>query len=234
MTWWTDYQARRGQDRKTLYVNNSKNLISTEFKNSTSYSLVKINGVDRKSRIVEESSIIKNPNRKRLLCFPDETINVGETVEFDGSNWICVDNDTTSQVSDVGIIEKGHNTLKWKDKGGTVREHVCIIITATTKSQTIDEEKYISLPNGIIKIVVRYTAETKMVLTNQRFIFGNQVYEIHGIDDFSKVINGVGLLELTMKKTEKYSADDMTNRIADNSAVYATGGGSGTGEGGWL
>ena len=80
MTWWNDYQARRGLDRKTLYVNNMKNTISTEFKNSTSYNLVKINNVDRDVRIVEENSIIKNPNKKRLLCYPDETISVGNII----------------------------------------------------------------------------------------------------------------------------------------------------------
>ena len=152
MTWWTDYQARRGQDRKTLFTDNMKNLVSTEFENSTSYELVKISGFDRKTRIVEESSIIKNPNRKRLLCFPDETIHIGEIVEFDNSNWICVNGDTTSKISDVGIIERcNNNVLKFYDSSSTLHSIPCII---SKGSISLDEQKIISTLDSEIAVQI--------------------------------------------------------------------------------
>ena len=198
MTWWTDYQARRGQDRKTLFTDNMKNLVSTEFENSTSYELVKISDVDRKTRIVEESSIIKNPNRKRLLCFPDETINIGEIVEFDDSNWICVNNDTTSQISDVGIIEKCNNTLQFYDSSSTLHQIPCII---SKGSISLDEQKIISTLDSEIAIQISNTSITRQIPMNYVFKIGMRNYSVVNIDDIT--VNGLLLIKMVYSEVEQ-------------------------------
>ena len=198
MTWWTDYQARRGQDRKTLFTDNMKNLVSTEFENSTSYELVKISDVDRKTRIVEESSIIKNPNRKRLLCFPDETINIGEIVEFDDSNWICVNNDTTSQISDVGIIEKCNNTLQFYDSSSTLHIIPCII---SKGSISLDEQKIISTLDSEIAIQISDTSITRQIPMNYVFKIGMRSWKVTNIDDIT--VNGLLLIKMVYSEVEQ-------------------------------
>jgi len=182
LTWWTDYQARRGIDRKSLYVNNMKNIISTEFKNSTSYNLVKINDVDRNVRIVEESSIIKNPNKKRLLCYPNETINTGDIVEFDNSKWICTETDTTSQVSEVGIITRcNNNTLNYYDQSHTLHE-IPYIIQSNINLDT-DQTTYIESPSTTIILKISNNEITRQIKRGEIYKIGIQSYEIKDIND---------------------------------------------------
>ena len=199
MTWWSDYQARRGQDRKTLFTDNMKNLVSTEFENSTSYNFVKISGFDRKTRIVEESSIIKNPNRKRLLCFPDETISIGEIVEFDNSNWICVNGDTTSKISDVGIIERcNNNVLKFYDSSSTLHSIPCII---SKGSISLDEQKIISTLDSEIAIQISNTSITRQIPMNYVFRIGLRNYSVVNIDDIT--VNGLLLIKMVYSEVEQ-------------------------------
>ena len=198
MTWWTDYQARRGQDRKTLFTDNMKNLVSTEFENSTSYELVKISGVDRKTRIVEESSIIRNANRKRLLCFPDETISIGEIVEFDNSNWICVMNDTTSKISDVGIIERCNNVLQFYDKNSILYDVPCIVGKG---SISLDEQKIISTLDSEIAIQISNTSITRQIPMNYVFKIGMRNYTVTDINDIT--VNGLLLIKMVYSEVEQ-------------------------------
>ena len=198
MTWWTDYQARRGQDRKTLFTDNMKNLVSTEFENSTSYNLVKISGFDRKTRIVEESSIIKNPNRKRLLCFPDETISIGEIIEFDNSNWICVNGDTTSKISDVGIIERSNNTLQFYDSTSTLHSIPCII---SKGSISLDEQKIISTLDSEIAVQISDTDITRQIEINDVYKIGIRSWKVTNIDDIT--VPGLLLIKMQYSDVEQ-------------------------------
>jgi len=198
LTWWTDYQARRGVDRKTLFTDNMKNLVSTEFENSTSYELVKISDVDRKTRIVEESSIIKNPNRKRLLCFPDETIIVGEIVVYDGFNWICVNNDTTSNISDVGIIERCNNTFPFYDSSSTLHTIPCIVSKGLI---SLDEQKIISTLDSEIAVQISNTSITRQIEINDVFKIGLRNYTVNDINDIT--IPGLLLLKMVYSEVSQ-------------------------------
>ena len=214
MTWWTDYQARRGQDRKTLFTDNMKNLVSTEFENSTSYELVKISGIDRKTRIVEESSIIKNPNRKRLLCFPDETISIGEIVEFDNSNWICVNGDTTSKISDVGIIERCNiNVLKFYDTTSTLHSIPCII---SKSSISLDEQKIISTLDSEIAIQISNTDITRQIGMNYIFRIGMRNYTVTDINDIT--VNGLLLIKMVYSEVSQ-QIPSFTLEILNGSSI---------------
>jgi len=191
LTWWTEYQARRGSDRKSLYVNNMKNTISTEFKNSTSYNLVKINDVDRDVRIVEESAIIKNPNKKRLLCYPDETISIGDIIIWDSENWICTETDTTSQISDVGIISKCNNVINLHINN-TPYQIPCIV--NSNVNLDTDETIYIETPSTIIVLKIPNTEITRQIKRGEIYKLGLQNYEIKDINDI--VENGILRLEI--------------------------------------
>ena len=196
MTWWTDYQARRGSDRKSLYVNNMKNTISTEFKNSTSYNLVKINDVDRDVRIVEESAIIKNPNKKRLLCYPDETISVGDIILWDSENWICTETDTTSQVSDVGIISKCNNVINIH-KNNTSYQIPCTI--SKSLSLNTEDNQYIETVDNSLFLTVSNTSITQQINVNDIYRIGKYNYQISSVPDD---ISQQGLLIFKMKYSE--------------------------------
>ena len=202
MTWWTDYQSRRGTDRKTLYLNNSKNIISADFKNSTSYELVKINGIDRDVRIVEESSLIKDPNRKRLLCHPDETIDIGDIVEWNNIKWLCVNNDDTSNIKGVGILEKCNNVLNMY-KNGILSQIPCIVSTTISVNTTLATEKtqYIEYLDNEIFVTIPINTETNLININDKFKIGRFSYVVKSLSD---IIN-TKLLKMKMG----FVADDV-------------------------
>ena len=173
-----------------------KNTISTEFKNSTSYNLVKINNVDRDVRIVEESSIIKNPNKKRLLCYPDETISIGDIIIWDSENWICTKTDTTSQVSDVGIISKSNNTLTIY-KNNTSYQIPCII--SKSLSLNTEDNQYIETVDNSLYLTVSNTPTNQQINVNDIYNIGLQNYYISSVPDD---ISNPGLLIFKMKYSE--------------------------------
>jgi len=173
-----------------------KNTISTEFKNSTSYNLVKINNVDRDVRIVEESSIIKNPNKKRLLCYPDENISIGDIVLWDSENWICTETDTTSQVSDVGIISKSNNTLTIY-KNNTSYQIPCII--SKSLSLNTEDNQYIKTVDNELFLTVSSTTLTQQIKVNDIYEIGIYNYYISSVADD---ISNPGLLIFKMKYSE--------------------------------
>ena len=216
MTWWNDYQARRGLDRKTLYVNNMKNTISTEFKNSTSYNLVKINNVDRDVRIVEENSIIKNPNKKRLLCYPDETISVGNIILWNSENWICTETDNTSEVSDVGLISRCNNVLKFYDKtqNNILYNIPCIIVDKITTD--LQENKFLLTIDCDILVIIANNDINNLISPNEIFKIGRYSYYITKPDDVTKP----GLIILPMKFTEEMQEEHLyTLEILNGNSV---------------
>jgi len=198
LTWWVDYQTRRGQDRKTLYSNNMKNVISNKFESSTSYELVTINGVSRDVRITEESSVTRNPYKKRLLCKPDETIVVGDIVVWDSDNWICIKNDDTSSIVDVGVIEKCNNTLKfYSTTDSTLHQIPCIITNKITLSE--DENKYLSTVDNQVYMMCISTSITQQIKPNDIFKLGIYNYQIVTIPDDISI---PGILIFKMKYSE--------------------------------
>jgi len=199
LTWWDDYQARRGLDRKSLYVNNMKNTISTEFKNSTSYNLVKINNVDRDVRIVEESSIIK---------YPDETISVGNIVLWNSENWICTETDNTSEFSDVGLISRCNNVLKFYDQNNILYNIPCIIQNSNIK---LDNDKFMFLPADEHILLCSDNSDSSNIDLNTRFILNDNAYSIIGIDN----ISNQGLLNIRIKDDQINSDDNLDLSIAN-------------------
>ena len=163
-----------------------KSIISTEFKNSTSYNLVKINDVDKNVRIVEDNSLIKNPNKKRLLCYPDETINIGNIVEFDNSKWICTETDTTSQINDVGLITRCNNTLKYYDQNSVLYQIPCII--SKSLNLNTEENKYIETVDNSLFLIVSNTLITQQIKVNDIYNLGKYNYQISSVpDDISSI-----------------------------------------------
>lgn len=214
--WWEDYQYRRGQDRKTLYNNNLKNIISTEFKNSTSYELVQINNIDRGVRIVDENSVIKSPNKKRLLCYPDEIINIGDIVVYANAKWICTENDNTSNIKNIGIITRCTNILTFQLPNKSIHTSPCIFISpAISSTSKTEDNNLFEVNNGVVKIKVQNNQYTDTLENNRRLIFNNNAKSCYEITDID-VSSEIGLITLTIKKSQYNPAVDRLDlNVAD-------------------
>jgi len=203
---WDLYETRiiiDGNTERDNQINTIKNSVLNNFANSPSYFLTLRNGIEQGFNIVEENEIIKNPNKKRVICKPVETIIVGDIIEFDNSNWICTENDTTSEIYDIGIISRCNNTLLFYPSqsnenpiSNELIEIPCIvgnisIGTSETKHiTTIDNEVPLTLPN---------TEITRQIKVNDIYKLGLNSYMISNV---ANDISVKGLLIYKMKYSE--------------------------------
>jgi hypothetical protein len=214
ITWWTDYQSRRGKDRKALYTDDMKNIISTEFKDSTSYHLVKINDIDTDVRIVDENAIEKQPNKKRMLSLPDETFNIGDIVIWNSENWLVTNIDADKNLYTKGTIEKCNNTLKFYNKTGLLwveADTPCIITTPFKTGLGILEDKFVSSAKEEYEVQIPASINTNIIDIGHRFIVNNKAFLCEGAQN----IVPIGLKTLKLTKDEFNPDDDKINGYAD-------------------
>lgn len=155
-------------------------------------------------------------------------LKLGSIVNFQNNNWIIVELTKDNPIYQTAVMQLCNATLKWKPTfSSSPLEYPCV---AKSKFQfmTLDQQKYITLPDGTIQVIVQLNVDTKTIVLGQRFIFGSNVYSVTGIDDFGKQ----GLLVLSMKLAQKNDLDDFVNILADNSHLFSASGG--TDGGGWL
>jgi hypothetical protein len=212
VTWWDEYQIRRGTSRRDSLADTNKNLINREFENATTYEEVYINNSHEKTgvRIVEENSLQKNPNRKRMLMQPSDIITVGSTVLWNDNYWLVTDLDTDYFVYYVGIIEKCNNTFTIKtgatdtvkgydSMGRPIVESVpsytsfpCIEISSLNVNRRTNLNEPVNLPFGRSIITIPYSNKLKM---NMEFIMSANKYKIIDIS-----LSRIGLVDFMADK----------------------------------
>jgi hypothetical protein len=183
---WSTYKNRlnqSGSNQKDRLVTNTQRVITDKFSNSPSVETVTINGVSQEVRITDENSLFKNPNKKRLLCKPDENINPGDLVVWDSENWLCTDVDDL-EVYIRGIIEKCNNYLKYLDSTGDVVSISCIVTDRILMDAK--ENDYYILPDNKIWVIVDSNSDSTPIEVFQRFLLSGTAYKIEGVDNLTK------------------------------------------------
>lgn len=136
MTWWNDYQKRRGTSSRKYNINNIQRDIINSFDDLSSYKIKfwKHSGIDEsKSRYVRV--IDKEFNEKKMLGCPNDVYNVGDCIVF-------LKEDTDSdEISDI-------LSSQW-------------LITSKDDNNIIQEKCYITKCNNILHI---QTGETRTII----------------------------------------------------------------------
>ena len=215
---WNLYETRMtidGYTERDVQINTIKNSVLNNFANSPSYFLTLRNGVEQGFNIVEENEIIKNPNKKRVICRPDETIIVGDIIEFDNSNWICTENDTTSEIYDIGIISRCNNTLLFypsqSNENQISNELIEIPCIVGKGNINLENNKYLSIPSDENLVTCPNNIDSSYIDENTRFILSGDAYSVIGIDK----LENVGLLGLRIKEDQIKVDDNLELGIAD-------------------
>jgi hypothetical protein len=183
---WDVYLRRinqNGSSQKDRLVANAQRIITDNFSNSPSFETVTINGTSQEVNIVDENSLFKNPNKKRILCKPDETISNGDLVVWDSENWLCTDTDDI-EVYVRGIIEKCNNNLKYLSSVGATVTVPCIISDRILLDAK--ENKYYILPNNEIWVIVDSNSDSTPIDVDQRFLLSGNAYKVEAIDNITK------------------------------------------------
>jgi len=218
---WDVYQRRinqNGSTQKDRLIANSQRTITDKFSNTSE--LITINGTSQEVQITDENSLFKNPNKKRLLCKPDENINIGDLIVWDSEYWLCTDTDDI-EIYVRGIIEKCNNNLKYLSSTGDVVSIPCIITDRILMD--VKENKYYILPDNKIWVIVGFNVSLLYYLTlflgssldtiivDQRFIFGGNAYKVEAIDNITKT----GLITFKMCFDDIVQDDNTTLGIAN-------------------
>jgi hypothetical protein len=216
MTYFDDYKNRlslTGQNESDAIKNDSINFINSSFKNSPTYRIIKVNGIDVDSRVLtgNDSNIIK------ILFRPDTLIDIGSNLVIEDKKWLITDvvNKVTHPKAEA---QRCNEALKWKDNIGNIFNHPCVVTTSkyTVNALNAGNRPSIENPEGNVYIYVQLNDETKNIKHSQRFILGSQVYEIIGIDDLRMIQDNVGVIEFTARISNKNVSDDFSEDIAEN------------------
>lgn len=252
MTDYIDRYKRRlnqnGKDLGEAYNNNTIALIESTFHASPTFRVMEVDSYEKPhikemdARVVEVERM--GTLREVLLRPTSEGLNEGTYVKFDGYTWIIFD----TYGEDKLLVQQCNRKLKWYDKDGVLHSLDCIASSqdlgskAKQSKNEIEWNKFdVSLPLGQLFIFVELRPETEIITYGHRFVFGNKVYEVIGIDDTTTVRergdNAYGVLQFTAKVTTIREQDDFDNHIAyntydDTSTVSPDEGDTSTGEGG--
>jgi hypothetical protein len=215
---WSLYERRLkidGETFKDRQINSLKDAILEDFEDSPSFHSVKIDDIDRGVQILDENAINKNPNKKRVLCKPDEDINTGDEIFWKNKYWLCTNVDSDKEIYAKGIIEKCNNTLKWQTSTGEIKEYPCIISDKTSVySSGLEENKFITLGDDQILITIQNNSDTSQIEVDKRFIFNHSKNDIYKLSKVQSLIQE-GILYLTMTKDQYGVNDRLDLNLAD-------------------
>lgn len=216
---WSLYERKLkidGETFKDRQINSLKDAILEDFEDSPSFHSVKINDIDRGVQILDENAINKNPNKKRVLCKPEEDINIGDDIVWNSVHWLCTNVDSDKEIYAKGIIERCNNTLKWQTSTGEIKEYSCLIADKTSVySDGINTNKFITLGDDQILITIQNNSDTILLEVDKRFMFNHNKNDIYKLSKIQSLVQE-GILYLTMTK-DQYSAND---RLDLNLADY--------------
>jgi hypothetical protein len=186
--------------------------ILSDFESSPSFEIVTVSGISKGVHITDESSLNKNPNKKRISMKPGETISVGDIVTWNTNSWLVTDLDSDNGIYYVGVIERCNIPLKWLNNVGKIIEYPCISTDTTMYSLGIEENKQTPIPDGKALITLPNNADTLKIIRNQRFIlYNNFAYHVTFIN---MAISG--LIKLILNEDEpNWTIDNQQLGIAN-------------------
>lgn len=215
-----------GESQKNHTMRKNNNL----FKNSPSYRIVPINGVNTEVRVSDRSATLNlNTSQYKMLTFRPETrFNLGSIVEYESIKWLMIDFNN-NDLFPLAAIQKCNEELRWVD-GNNISHSVPCVVNKSPMERIIVRNSSNDIPivDQMMYVLVNYENVASMIKHSQRFILNSQAYSVNGVDDLSYVYNGKGIVQIILKFTESNDKDDMVNKIADNSHLHndaSTGGG---------
>lgn len=206
----TDYKdriARRGTIRDSN-IEYAKRTISTSFADSPAYREVMINSSTPTVGvwIVDNG---KNPNNKKIIMQPNDSISVGDLITFANSKiWLVMDVEKDNEIGESGLIEMCNTiitieagvveTIIGYDALGrpvvsstpTFDEFPCIVKSRTRI--TTEYDMPINLPDGRIYVSMQYNPSVKIDIQSDVILYGHnhKVIEM----DYTRVVDNSGVL----------------------------------------
>jgi hypothetical protein len=152
---------------------------------------------------------------KKIHCDMTSVIHTGSIVEVEDKIWLVTSKIHSTQAYKTGSLVECNNTLKWQTPTGEIKSYPCIIQDKTSVySSGIEENKYLSLADDQILIIIQNNADTSQLELDKRFIFDHSKNNIYKLSKIQSLIQE-GLLYFTMTKDQEGANDNLELNLAD-------------------
>ena len=174
----------RKAQTKDYGIETHKQNILNNFTTHPSFQDVLIEDIARGVLIVEMSSLEKVPNVKRIISNPDETLDIGNYVEWNSVDWIIVNIDDNKDIDYKGVLVKCESKLNWVDENGVIRTYPCTRSELNKTSLGGKETQYMIISDKLNKIYVQSNEFTLALRERDglRFIFDEKCFISYDIE----------------------------------------------------
>ncbi len=198
------------------FAQDTVNIINNDFQNSPSYKNALVNGVEEDILL----KFTKNFNKREIFFRPLKMFAKGTYVELDGKTYMVMEF-IPNPIYPKAQITMCNDTLRWKGSDDSIIEYRCVIEgvgLSIDSDKPTDNERFITKSDGELDVYIPYNSDTKGIEVEQRFIFDGSAYDVLSIDKLTNVIDGQGIIKLTIKSTLKTDSDNIEDGVADDSS----------------
>lgn len=184
------------------YIYNTKNVINSKFSQSPYYQEITIEGQPVDVRVIPDKDYKSNKpyEEKKILFKPDFITDKGNYVKLNNQQtrqeeiWLIMFFETDI-IYPKAYIRKCNKVIKCNNI-----QYPCVITSNISLTANVEENKGLVLPNNHLNLYIKATKDTMQIIENDRFVIDNLAYEVQNIDNISNVDNGVGIIQMNLKK----------------------------------
>ena len=215
---------------KAYQLRDIKHRITRDFRKSIDAEDVTIN--DKKQLVLITRD--KNDEQiKRIKSLPDERFELGDIVNWNGTNYIIYKMDADRRIQSKGRMYECNMSLRWKNNRGEIIERVGKGEDATKYGEGTEGSFRLRIGEFQLKIIVRLDEETVLIRRDDRFMIdADAFYEAMADNNVlpnvyrvsrRNVVTGTfpqdgkqnGYVEITLVEDQFVAGlDDIENRIA--------------------
>lgn len=152
---------------KEYQLRDIKHRITRDFRKSIDAEDVTINGEDRLVLITRDKG---DEQIKKIKSLPDERFDLGDIVNWNGTNYIIYKMDADRRIQSKGRMYECNMKLRWKNSKGEIIERVGKGEDATKYGEGTEGTFRIRIGEFQLKVIIRLDEETVLIRRDDRFI----------------------------------------------------------------
>lgn len=244
---------------KEMQLRDIKYRITRDFRKSIDAEDVEINGKKQLVLITRDKG---DEQIKKIKSVPDERFELGDIVNWNGTNYIVYKVDADRRIQTKGRMYECNMKLRWKNNKGQIIERVGKGEDATKYGEGTEGTFRLRIGEFQLKILIRLDDETVLIKRDDRFMIDAtdfvdvmnengvlpNIYKVTRRNVTTGTFPNIGYVELTLVQDQFVAGeDDLENKIAkrvidivkpnssdDNTDQDNNQENNSTDEGGWL
>lgn len=148
-------------------INNLKQDITFYIKDNPSYKNVLVNDTNSQWLSLKKTDF---DNKKRFNTIPNEIINIGDSVQWNGTHWFVTSVDFDDDITRCGEIQQCNRTIKWQNPDTLETIERWCFCDDPYSSGINKDNAIVTTLDGKYKIQIPYDDETKNVNIGKRIM----------------------------------------------------------------